>query len=213
MNQIKGFIFDLDGTLVDSMWVWKQIDIDFLSKLGHTVPPNLNEEITHLSFTQTAEYFKKRFKLKNTVENIMNCWNDMAYDYYSSKVRLKKGAFEYLTNLKSKGYKIALATSNSTLLLEATLKNNKIYDLFDAITITDEVKKSKENPDIYLLSAKKLGLDPNQCMVYEDIIPAAKGAKLAGMKVTAIYDEHAKDQADKLKEICDFYILDYTNLI
>ena len=213
MSEIKGFIFDLDGTLVDSMWVWSQIDIDFLSRIGQTVPPNLNEEITHLSFTQTAEYFKKRFDLKDSVEDIMNYWNEMAYDYYSSKVNLKNGAFEYLHSLKSKGYKIALATSNSTILLEAVLKNNKIYDLFDTITITDEVKKSKENPDIYLLSAKKLGLSANECMVYEDILAAAKGAKLAGMKVTAIYDEHSLSQANSLKEICDFYINDYTELI
>ena len=213
MNNIKGYIFDLDGTLADSMWVWNQLDIDYLSSKGHTVPENLSDEITHLSFTQTAEYFKNRFNLDDSIEDIINCWNDMAYNYYSNKVSLKAGALEYLNKLKKSGCKIALATSNSHTLLEATLKSNNIYHLFDAITITDEVKKGKDNPDIYLLCAKKLGIRPDQCMVYEDILVAAKGAKLAGMKVTAVFDEESKKNADLLKDICDFYINDFTELL
>lgn len=213
MNNIKAVIFDLDGTLVDSMWVWEQIDIDYLSQKGKLVPPDLKEEITHLSFSQTAEYFKKRFELVDSIEDIMNSWHQMAYHHYSKNIKLKSGAFDFLNKLKSLGIKIGLATSNSLPLLEATLHNNNIYHLFDSITITDEVKKSKDNPDIYLLSAKKLGISPPECMVFEDILPAAKGAKLAGMKVTAIYDKHSEDQRDDLINICDNYIYDYTDLL
>ena len=119
----------------------------------------------------------------------MNTWNTMAYNHYKNNVKLKPGALNYLEKLKKSGIKIGLATSNSIPLLTATLKNNNAFDLFDAITVTDEVKKSKSNPDIYLLAAKKLGVNPSECMVYEDIIAAVKGAKLAGMKVTGVYDE------------------------
>lgn len=213
MNNIKAAIFDLDGTLVDSMWVWQQIDIDYLSKKGHTVPSNLNDEITHLSFTQTAEYFKNRFSIEDSVEEIINTWNTMAFNHYKNNVKLKVGALEYLQKLKQSGIKIGLATSNSLPLLTATLKNNNAFDLFDAITVTDEVKKSKSNPDIYLLAAKKLGVEPKDCIVFEDIIAAVNGAKLAGMKVIGVYDEHAKHQINDLKDKCDNYIYSYEELL
>ncbi len=213
LNSIKAAIFDLDGTLVDSMWVWQQIDIDYLSEKGHTVPDSLNDEITHLSFSQTAEYFKNRFSIEDSVEEIMNTWNTMAYNHYKNNVKLKPGALNYLKKLKNSGIKIGLATSNSIPLLTATLKNNNALDLFDAITVTDEVKKSKSNPDIYLLAAKKLGVNPSECMVYEDIIAAVEGVKLAGMKVTGVYDEHAKHQTDILKRECDNYIYSYEELL
>ena len=213
MINFKGHIFDLDGTLIDSMWVWSQIDIDFLSEKGLAVPNNLHEEITHLSFQQTAEYFRTRFNLTDSIEDIMNYWNDMAYDYYSTKVILKAGVSDYLNKLKKEGCKIGLATSNSLPLLEAVLKNNNIYHLFDSITITDEVKKSKDNPDIYLLSAKKLGLSPNECIVYEDILAALKGAKAANMHVAAVYDLASESQSTEIKKCCDFYITDYNKLL
>lgn len=213
MNTIKAAIFDLDGTLVDSMWVWEQIDIDYLTEKGKTIPKNLKEDINHLSFQQTAEYFKERFQLNDSIEEIMNSWHLMAYEHYSKNIKLKTGALDFLNKLKSLGIKIGLATSNSIQLLEAVLHNNNIYHLFDAITITDEVKKSKDNPDIYLLAAKKLNVNPKDCMVFEDIIAAVEGAKLAGMKVTAIYDKSAEHQKDILLEKCDRYIYDYTDLL
>ena len=213
MDSIKAAIFDLDGTLVDSMWVWHQIDIDFLSNKGHAVPNNLNEEITHLSFQQTAEYFKNKFLLDDSIEDIMKAWNDMAHYHYSTTIKLKDSALDFILKLKSLGIKIGLATSNSTLLLEATLKNNDILHLFDAITVTDEVNKSKSYPDVYLLAANKLNVSPSECMVFEDIVAAVKGAKLAGMKVTAIYDEASKNQEVLLKQMCDNYIYSYKELL
>lgn len=213
MQNIKAAIFDLDGTLVDSMWVWEQIDIDYLSAIGHKVPNNLKDEITHLSFNETALYFKNRFKLENSVEEIINSWNTMALDYYSNKIKLKKGVSEYLKKLKENNIKIALATSNSTPLLEATLRNNGIYHYFDAITTTDEVRRNKAYPDIYLLSANKLNISPKDCVVFEDIVQAINGAKLAGMKVIAVYDKSSENQKEELMKLSDKYINDYTEFL
>ena len=213
MNTIKAAIFDLDGTLVDSMWVWEQIDIDFLKSKGYTPPKDLKDDITHLTFRQTAEYFKDRFNLSDSIDEITDTWNNMAYDFYSSKVKLKEGVIPFFNKLKSLNIKIGLATSNSLPLLEATLKNNGIYHLFDAITVTDEVKKSKENPDVYLLCANKLNVSPKNCVVFEDIIAAVNGAKLAGMKVIGIYDKASEDQKEILTQTFDRYILNYNELI
>ena len=213
MNNIEAAIFDLDGTLVDSMWVWEQIDIDYLSKFGHAVPSNLVDEITHLSFSETANYFKTRFELEDTIENIMCSWSDMAFNYYSNVVKLKPGALEYLNKLKNSNIKIALATSNSRPLLETVLKNNGIYDLFDCITTTDEVARNKNYPDIYLHSAEKLNVAPENCIVFEDVIAAVIGAKAADMTVVAVYDKHSEHQSELLQTTADKYIADYFQLI
>ena len=213
MDNIQAVIFDLDGTLIDSMGIWAQIDEEYLSKFGYNVPDNLQEEITHLTLTETAIYFKNNFNIASSIEDIISTWHEMAFYHYSNTIKLKDGVVEYLTLLKQKGVKIALATSNSIPLLEVTLKKNNIYHFFDSITTTEEVKKSKDNPDIYLLSAKKLNVDPNKCLVFEDIVQAVKGAKLAGMKVFAIYDEASENQKEALINIADKYILSFNELL
>lgn len=213
MNKFKAAIFDLDGTLIDSMGIWKVIDEEYLNKYGFDVPENLQEEITHLTIIETAMYFKEKFNIKDDIETIINTWNDMAYNHYSNTITLKEGVIEFLDYLRSNNIKIGLATSNTKPLLEATLKNNNIYDYFDSITISEEVGVSKANPDIYLLSAQKLNVDPKECIVFEDIVQAVKGAKLAGMTVYSIYDESSADQKDELIKVSDKYILNYLELI
>lgn len=213
LKNIKAAIFDLDGTLIDSMWVWEKIDIDYLAQKGLSVPQNLKDEINHLSFIQTAEYFKDRFNIDDDVETILNSWKSMAIEHYSNDVKLKPGVITFLNYLKSLGIKISLATSSNKDLLEPVLISNNILSYFDAITTTDEVLKGKNNPDVYLLAAKKLGVSPESCIVFEDILPAATGAKLANMKVIAVYDKYSEHQKDELLKIVDKYIYDYNELI
>lgn len=214
LNNIKGVIFDLDGTLVDSMGVWAKIDIDYLSNLGQEVPENLKEEITHLGFNEVAKYFKKRFNILDSEEEIMKIWHDMAYREYKENIKLKPGAKEFLEQLKKSNIKIGLATSNSYPLLEVSLKSNGIFDLFDSITITGEVSRGKDFPDVYLLAAERLGLNPNECAVFEDILPAVKGALSAGMKVFAVED-HTVSAEEKLqiKENAHEYIKSFNDLL
>lgn len=212
-NNVKAAIFDLDGTLIDSMWVWEQIDIDYLSERNIDVPKNLNDEIGHLSFNQVAVYFKERFKLEDSLDEIKKCWSDMAYYHYSTDIKLKGGVIEFLDFLKKSNIKIGLATSNSRDLLEIVLKNNGIYDYFDAITITDEVSVGKHEPDVYLLASKKLGISPEECVVFEDIVQAVKGAKKAGMKVIGVEDSRSLDDKDEILSLTDKFITDFREII
>lgn len=212
LNNIKAAIFDLDGTLIDSMWIWGKIDADFLLKRGLEVPFDLKDNIEHLSFIDTAKYFKERFNLIDDVHAIMDEWNNMAFDEYANNIRLKSGAKEYLSLLKTMGIKVALATSNSIELLEAVLKNNDIYEYFDVITTTNEVSRGKNFPDIYLLSAEKLGVSPEECIVFEDILPAVMGAKAAGMKVVGVNDEYSEHQRENILSAADYFIYKYEDL-
>lgn len=213
LNNIKAAIFDLDGTLVDSMWVWSKIDINYLKNKGYAVPENLKRDIEHLSFNQTAIYFKEKFNLNDSIEKIVADWHDMAYYHYSTNVKLKSGVKEFLDYLKSCNVKIGLATSNSTSLLEPCLKNNKIYDYFDSITTTDEVSNGKNSPDVYLLTAQKLGVSPRNCVVFEDILPAAQAAKCAGMKVIAVKDDECLNSKKDFIEYTDKYINSFFDLL
>ena len=213
LNDIKGAIFDLDGTLVDSMWVWSQIDVDYLKMKGYSMPENLRNEISHLSFSQTAVYFKEKFNLDDSIETILEDWHNMAFNHYSNNVKLKLGVKDFLNNLKSFKIKIALATSNSIPLLEACLKNNGIYDYFDSITTTDEVSNGKDCPDVYLLAANKLGINPKDCLVFEDILPAVQGAKAANMKVIAVKDDECLDSKEDLLKYADKYIHSFVELL
>lgn len=214
INNIKGVIFDLDGTLIDSMGIWEKIDIDYLASLGFERPLNLKQEINHLSYHQVAAYFKKRFSIEDSIEKILETWHNLAYYEYKNNVKLKPGAKEFIINLKSKGIKIGLATSNSIPLIEACLKNNEIYELFDSITTTSEVTRGKNFPDVYLLAAEKLKVNPKNCLVFEDIYQAILGVKAAGMKVAAIEDSYVGlEEKIKLQEQSNYYITDYRNLI
>ncbi|OOM79770.1 phosphorylated carbohydrates phosphatase [Clostridium puniceum] len=213
LADIKGTIFDLDGTLVDSMWVWSQIDVDYLKTKGHSMPEDLRNEISHLSFSQTAVYFKERFNLADSTEEILDDWHKMAFNHYSNNVKLKLGVKDFLNHLKSSDIKIGLATSNSVPLLEACLKNNHIYDYFDSITTTDEVSNGKNCPDVYLLAADKLGIRPKDCLVFEDILPAIKGAKAANMKVIAVKDDECLNSKEELLKYADKYIYSFSELL
>ncbi|MPM40872.1 Phosphorylated carbohydrates phosphatase [bioreactor metagenome] len=212
MNNIKAAIFDMDGTIVDSMWVWEQIDLEYLAKHNVEASPFLKHDIAHLSFDEVALYFKNAFKLPYDVEEIKNHWNQMAFDKYSNSVKLKPGIERFLKVLKTKGIKIALATSNNTLLLEACLKANGIYEYFDVITLTDEVSRGKDFPDVYLLTAERLQVKPEECVVFEYILPAVKGAKAAGMTVVGVYDEHSKDTHEDIKIHADRFINEYDEI-
>lgn len=213
LKNIKAAIFDMDGTLVDSMWVWSKIDIEFLKKRGIVLPSDLKDNIEHLSFTDTAKYFKDRFKLQESIEDIMKEWNDMAFEEYSKNIKLKADADRFLSSLKTAGIKIALATSNSQMLLEASLKNNGVLQYFDVITTTDEVARGKNFPDIYLLTAKRLGVTSEECIVFEDILPAVKGAKAAGMKVVGVFDEYSEHQKIDIINTADYFINEYKDII
>jgi len=206
---MKACIFDLDGTLLDSMGLWDQIDIDFLGRRGITVPPDYMETISTMTFREAAAYTIKRFELPDTVDGLINEWNDMAAYAYGNTIQLKPYAKEYLLSLRERGVKLAIATALFPELCNSVLRSNGIDTLFHAICNTAQTGQGKSQPDVFLLAAKELGVPPKDCLVFEDLPAAVKSAKSAGMSVCAVYDKTSANDWEEIKKTADYAIVDF----
>lgn len=214
LEGMEAAIFDLDGTLIDSMWMWHKIDEEFLGQFGAKTPDDLQAAIAGMSFTETACYFKERFPfLPYSIEQLKDIWNQMAYDKYAHEVTLKPGILEFLQYLKEQNIKTGIATSNSRELAEAALEGLGVRKYFDSIRTACEVAKGKPAPDIYLKVAKDLETAPEKCMCFEDIPEGILAGKNAGMRTCAIEDDFSSDLIEEKKELADMYIEDYFALL
>ncbi len=212
LDNIKAVLFDLDGTLVDSMWVWKQIDIDFMASKNLEMPQDLQKEIEGKSMIETAYYFKDTFGIEDSVEVMMDTWNTMAMDTYSNKVPFKQGAEEFLSKLKERGIKTGICTSNSRELLDAVSDGLGLHRYIDCFMTANEVERGKPSPDIYLAVAKRLGVEPEQCLVFEDIVPGIMAGLNAGMKVCAVDDAYSRECNEEKQKLAHYFIEDYNTI-
>lgn len=216
LKDIEAVIFDLDGTLVDSMWMWKAIDIEYLEKKGAMLPENLEafqDELEGMGFTETAVLFKERFHIEDSLDEIKKTWITMAEDKYRCEVPLKPGAEEFLRELKNRGILIGISSSNSRELIQTVLEAHKIDSYFSCITTCCDVPASKPAPDVYLKTAECLGVKPEKCLVFEDVPMGIQAGKSAGMKVCAIDDVFSRKQEKEKRELADWYIKDYCELL
>lgn len=213
LNNTEAVIFDLDGTLVDSMWMWRDIDIEFLSGYGIPLPEDLQKAIEGMSYTETARYFISRFSLPLTVPQIQGIWNQMTVEKYRTQVTLKKGVREFLEHLNQKGIPMGIATSNGRELVDAVLDALHMGQYFQAVTTGCEVANGKPAPDIYLESARRLHVNPAGCLVFEDVPAGILAGKRAGMRVCAVEDEYSADMREEKLRLSDYYIEDFTEIV
>lgn len=209
----KAVIFDLDGSLVDSMWLWREIDIEFLGARGMELPEDFQQKIEGMSFTETAIYSKERFQLTETVEELKEIWNAMAMDKYAHEVPFKPHAEKFLKHCKERGIPMGIATSNSRELVQAVSDALGLHNYIETIVTSCEVNRGKPAPDVYLEVARRLQVKPEECLVFEDIPAGIMAGKAAGMTTCAVEDAYSADMIGEKQRLADYYITDYIQVL
>lgn len=207
-------IFDLDGTLLDSMWVWKKVDADFLASFGFPVTPDYTHAIKAMTWEDGARYTIERYHLPKTPQEVIEMWMDMSRNAYRDDVKLKPGAKAYLDFLHQQNIPMVIATSMCPMeCIDLVLTSNGVRDYFQNITHSSEVTCNKSQPDIYLLTAERLGVPPENCTVFEDILPAIQGAKAGAFQVVGIYDSTSENDWEQITSTADLAVRSWNDLL
>lgn len=214
LKDIEAIIFDMDGTLLDSMWVWTAVDDDYLGKYQLSVPDHFHELIEGKSFTETARYFLELFpQLTCSCQEIMDEWTAMALHKYANEVTVKSGALDFLVQMGTAGKKLGIATSCTRELVDEALTSLQLKDYFHSIRTACEVEKGKPAPDVYLQVASDMKVNPENCLVFEDVPMGILAGKNAGMKVCGVDDAFSRPQEARKKELADYYIQTYYDVM
>lgn len=213
LKNIEGAVFDLDGTLLDSSWVWEKVDEKFLGDRGFQVPDDYVDEISPLGAERAAVYTIERFGLNEDKDDIVREWIEMAKKEYATEVVCKPYAKEFLEELHKLNIKMAVATSSDRELFMKTLEREGILKYFQKIVTVDEVERGKGYPDIYEEAARRIKVNPHKCLVFEDILAGVTGASLGEFNVVAVFDEKSKHNWEKIKSISKYIINDYKELL
>jgi len=208
---MKGYIFDLDGTILDSADMWHKINHAFFAKRGLPYPADYQQMIAALPFPEVALYTKRQYNLPETQQELMDEFLQSAEHAYAHEILLKPGAKDYLLRVHTAGRKMAVATAAPHHLLTPVLKNHGIYDLFDTICTTQDVGVGKVKPDVFLLAAAKINTAPKDCIVFDDILAAVQSAKGAGMTVCGLRDVQSDEDWEEITRLADYTIEDFTD--
>lgn len=197
----KGLIFDVDGTILDSMPMWARLDIEYLKDMGLTPEQNFHNQVKMMTMLDASKYIKQVFNINKDAEVIAREIEDMAYRYYEEELSVKENTGELLSVLKERNYKMYVATANEYNMCSAALVRNGVMDYFDGLVTCSMTGYSKERPDVYLLACEKMGLDVSETVVFEDSCFAINTALKAGFTVVGVYDKAEEENWEKICEI------------
>ena len=209
---LKGAIFDFDGTLVDSMFIWDTIGEDYLRSLGKEPNEDLRTVFMPLTLEEAAEYYREHYGVTLSVKEIVGGVNAMVEEIYRTRVTLKQGVADYLRWLNENGTPMCIATVTDRYLVEETLERLGILHYFSKIFTCAEVGYGKDKPIIYRKALEHLGTPKEETFVFEDSLFALKTAWADEFSTVGVYDRY-EDKQEDIMTFADYYISDYKDPI
>ena len=209
---IRGAIFDLDGTLLDSNPFWDKAPGAYLATLGKQAKPELARTIFAMTLPEAADYMTMEYGLTQTPEEIVKGVNAAMENFYLHDAPLKAGVLTLLCALKERRVPCAVASVTDKPLVEGVLRRFNIQDYFSAVVTTSEVGAGKQKPDVYLRAAELINSLPQETLVFEDALHAVRTASRAGFLAVGVYDTASADKQDEIKALSTFYLRDFSDL-
>lgn len=203
--KLRGAIFDLDGTLTDSMYIWDETPKALVRLYGGDPPENLAEDLKEMGRREAADYLIRTFRLPCAPETVMARINDLVTAEYRDKVPMKPGADLLLKRLAQAGIPCGIATASEAFQARDAMERRGLWSYF-RFAVSSMEYGSKTRPDIYLEAARRLGGDPAHTVVFEDALHAARTAKSAGFRVAGVWDASAAADQAALRDLCDWYL-------
>lgn len=210
--RLKAAIFDLDGTLLDSMYYWRHMFELFLENYGKKPKPDLKDKLKPLSLQESADVFRLEYGVPGSTDEVAEGINKVLEERYFHTIEAKPHVREFLELLQKNGVKICAATATDRYLVEAALKRTGLYGYFSQIYTCTEVGRGKEFPDIYLKAMEFMGERQEDTVVFEDAYYAIKTAKAAGFYVIAMADETTKEDEAGIMQAADEYHQDFSSV-
>ncbi len=207
------YLFDFDGTLVDSMPAFVSVMLRILDENNISYTKDIIKIITPLGYKGTAEYYKENFGIQMSVDELLSLMNKYAYDEYAYNIPAKKNVVKVLKKLKGQGAELNVLTASPHSVLDVCLKRLGIFDVFANVWSCDDFKTTKADTKIYKMVSEKLGKPIDEILFLDDNLNADKTASLAGMKVCGVYDESSKEYTEEIKKVSDYYINDFSELL
>lgn len=209
----KVYIFDLDGTLVDSMPVGIGIVLGFLDEKGISYPDNIVTTLTPLGYKGSAQYIADHLPGGYDAEKIYEHFKSETLRAYGETIPLKANVKETLEKLKAQGCRLNVLTASPQLLTDICMKRLCVYDLFENVWSIDAFGMSKADEAIYVEAARRLGVTPEECIMADDNLNVLKTAKKVGMATVGVYDDSSKDVMEEMRQVADKYVMDFAELV
>jgi len=206
------FFFDMDGTLIDSNRIWKDVDREFLARRGLPYTHAYYEGVAHTIFPLAAKFTKEFCHLPESCEEIMAEWMELAGDMYAH-VSIKPGVRAYLKQCKAEGRRMAVVTSSVPEHCRTALGKLELLKYFEDIFFAHDLGVEKREPDLWRAAASKCGVRPEDCTVFDDSLAACQGARKARMRVVGVYDGFFAQDEKEMRGFCDVYIKSFEELL